>query len=96
MTRERAAELLSEVTVLDDPEMEEAHRVAISALRQQETVTDSHQMTNADRIRDMSDEELVNVVPCPLGFSMFRCPMERQCGPCKREWLKQPAEEDDK
>ena len=39
MTRERAAELLSEVTVLDDPEMAEAHRVAISAIRQQETVT---------------------------------------------------------
>ena len=36
MTRERAAELLSEVMVLDDPEMAEAHRVAISALRQQE------------------------------------------------------------
>ena len=36
MNRERAAELLSEVTVLDDPEMAEAHRVAISALRQQE------------------------------------------------------------
>ena len=39
MTRERAAELLSEVTVLDDPEMAEAHRVAISALRQEGTVT---------------------------------------------------------
>ena len=51
------------------------------------------QMTNADRIRAMTDEELVNVVPCPLGFSIFRCPIERQCGPCKREWLKQPAEE---
>ena len=36
MTRERAAELLSEVMVLDAPEMAEAHRVAISALRQQE------------------------------------------------------------
>ena len=36
MTRERAAELLSEVTVLDDPEMAEAHRVEISALRQQD------------------------------------------------------------
>ena len=35
MTRERAAELLSEVTVLDDPEMAEAYRVTISALRQQ-------------------------------------------------------------
>lgn len=36
MTRERAAELLSEVMVLDDPEMAEAHRVAISDLRQEE------------------------------------------------------------
>ena len=35
MTRERAAELLSEVIVLDEPEMAEAHRVAISALRKQ-------------------------------------------------------------
>ena len=51
--------------------------------------------TNADKIRSMTDEELVNVVPCPLGFSMFRCPIERQCGPCKREWLKQPVEEAD-
>ena len=40
MTRERAAELLSEVMVLDDPEMAEAHRVAISALRQQEHFRD--------------------------------------------------------
>ena len=50
-------------------------------------------LTNADRIRSMTDEELVNVVPCPLGFSIFRCPIERQCGPCKREWLKQPVVE---
>lgn len=37
MTRERAAELLSDVTVLDDHEMEEAHKMAISALRKQES-----------------------------------------------------------
>ena len=41
MTRERAAELLSEVMVLDDPEMVEAHRVAISAIRQRD-VTDTN------------------------------------------------------
>ena len=28
-------------------------------------------LSNADRIRAMSDEELVSVVSCPLGFSMF-------------------------
>lgn len=49
-------------------------------------------VANGDRIRAMSDEELVNVVPCPLGFSMFRCPINRKCGDCKRELLKQPAE----
>lgn len=51
-------------------------------------------MTNADHIRSMTDEELVNVVPCPLGFSMFRCTAEKPCGICKREWLKQPYKED--
>lgn len=66
MTRERAAELLSEVTVLDDPEMAEAHRVAISALRQQEhfrEVTKKVEpLTNAQKIRAMSDEELAVLI----------------------------------
>ena len=95
MTREEAIEAIkcnwpdSRYTIL-----REALDMAVKAL---EDVTDKNvgKMTNADRIRAMSDEELVSVVPCPLGFSMFRCPIERQCGPCKREWLKQPAEEDD-
>lgn len=59
MTRERAAELLSEVTVLDDPEMEEAHRVAISALRQQETVTNRNGLNEPltmDELRKMDGE----------------------------------------
>ena len=72
----------------------EALDMAISALRGQEC-KDTNSPTNADRIRAMSDEELVNIVPCPLGLSMFRCPIERQCGPCKREWLKKPAEDAD-
>ena len=51
-------------------------------------------ITNADRIRDMTDEELVNVVPCPLGFSMFRCALNIPCGYCKKKWLQQPSEEE--
>ena len=66
MTRERAAELLSEVTVLDDPEMAEAHRVAISALRQQEHFRDLTKkvepLTNAQKIRSMTDEELAELL----------------------------------
>ena len=94
MTRKDAIEAIkcnwpdSRYTIL-----REALDMAVKAL---EDVTDKNveKMTNADRIRAMTDEELVNVVPCPLGFSMFRCPIERQCGPCKREWLKQPVEEE--
>ena len=59
MTRERAAELLSEVTVLDDPEMAEAHRVAISALRQQEhfrEVTKKVEPLTLDDMREMDGE----------------------------------------
>ena len=94
MTREDAIEAIkcnwpdSRYTIL-----REALDIAVKAL---EDVTDKNvgKMTNADRIRAMTDEELVNVIPCPLGFSIFRCPIERQCGPCKREWLKQPVEEE--
>ena len=100
MTRERAAELLSDVTVLDDPEMAEAHRVAISALRQQD-VTDKYvgKMTNAHKIRSMSDDELAEFLwdfnladvstgkMGEFGPHMFRYRL--------KEWLQQPAEEDD-
>ena len=56
MTRERAAELLSEVTVLDDPEMAEAHRVAISALRQQERFGEANKALTLDELRQMDGE----------------------------------------
>ena len=59
MTRERAAELLSDVTVLDDPEMAEAHRVAISALRQQEhfrEVTKKVESLTLEELRQMDGE----------------------------------------
>lgn len=54
MTRERAAELLSEVTVLDDPEMAEAHRVAISALQQKGQ--ERNAPLNLDELRQMDGE----------------------------------------
>ena len=59
MTRERAAELLNEVMVLDDPEMAEAHRVAISALRQQgvpgKDVWNNDPLTLDDAIAHLDD-----------------------------------------
>ena len=52
MTRERAAELLSGVTVLDDPEMAEAHRVAISALRKQEHFREVNKALTLDELSE--------------------------------------------
>ena len=89
MTRECAAELLSEVMVLDDPEMAEAHRVAISALRQQECVGEvtkkAEPLTNAQKIRAMSDEDLAEFLIDLADDGNLRI----------REWLQQPAKEDD-
>lgn len=56
MTRERAAELLSEVIVLDEPEMAEAHRVAISALREQERFGEANKALTLDELRKMDGE----------------------------------------
>ena len=64
MTRERAAELLNEVMVLDDPEMAEAHRVAISALRQQDhfrEVTKKVEPLTLDELRKMDGEPVYSV-----------------------------------
>ncbi len=51
-------------------------------------------MTNADRIRAMSDEELADVVANGVGC-VRKAPhcMEEDCTPCILGWLKQPAEE---
>ena len=109
MTRERAAELLSEVMVLDDPEMAEAHRVAISALRQQDAtdkdVGKNEPLTNAQKIRAMSDEELVNLHYSGSAHCIASDPTvcDRHdfignltpCEQCYLKWLQKPAEEDD-
>ena len=108
MTRERAAELLSDVTVLDDPEMAEAHRVAISALRQQEHFCEvtkkAEPLTNAQKIRAMSDEELVNLHYSGSAHCIASDPTvcDRHdfignltpCEQCYLKWLQQPAEGD--
>ena len=78
----------------------DVYDMAISALRQQD-VTDKYvgKMTNAQKIRSMSDEELAeflwnfNLADVStdklgeFGPHMFRCRL--------KEWLKQPAENDD-
>ena len=78
----------------------EALDMAISALRQQD-VTDKYvgKMTNAQKIRDMSDEELAKLLLD--GCRGSKCDDQPQnewgsvnCFQCRLEWLQQPAEED--
>lgn len=53
-------------------------------------------ITNADRIRAMSDEELANIMAgTPICKERYMDCLKdgRDCEPCLLEWLKQPAEE---
>ena len=61
------------------------------------------EMTNADKIRSMTDEELVNFLMRLMGhaqcfaegiFPYHPCPQEQNCKQCGIDWLQQPAEED--
>lgn len=57
--------------------------------------SDPEIVTNADRIRCMSDEELAKMLNdgCPPGRSYIRCGRDN-CIDCWLGWLRQPAEED--
>ena len=51
--------------------------------------------TNADRIRAMTDEELLDIVPCPMSVDCVaeECISKVSCGLCILRWLRSPAEE---
>ena len=98
MTRKDAIEAIkcnwpdSRYTIL-----REALDMAVKAL---EDVTDKNvgKMTNADRIRAMSDEELAEFIKHIKVRAVF-CKAVKNNDAfeelCSAEWLKQPAEEDD-
>lgn len=48
--------------------------------------------TNADRIRAMTDEELVDVIGCPFGIDADICFPQKSCAVCMLKWLRSPAE----
>ena len=50
-------------------------------------------ITNADRVRAMSDEELAEIVACPKGlFDRMDCFDDgRHCEDCILKWLRQPV-----
>ena len=98
MTRKDAIEAIkcnwpdSRYTIL-----REALDMAVKAL---EDVTDKNvgKMTNADRIRAMSDEELVEFIKnIKVRAALCKAVKNNDAfeALCSAEWLKQPAEEDD-
>ena len=98
MTRKDAIEAIkcnwpdSRYTIL-----REALDMAVKAL---EDVTDKNvgKMTNADRIRTMSDEELVEFIKnIKVRAALCKAVKNNDAFEklCSAEWLKQPAEEDD-
>ena len=98
MTREEAIEAIkcnwpdSRYTIL-----REALDMAVKAL---EDVTDKNvgKMTNADRIRSMSDEELVEFIKhIKVRAALCKAVKDNDAFEelCSAEWLQQPPEEDD-
>lgn len=65
-----------------------------------ERLTDKPVVTNADRIRAMSDEELIKLFDlemqtCPPDAEEDRwCDMDDDCKRCWLEWLCKPVKED--
>ena len=52
-------------------------------------------MTNADRIRSMTDEELALVVMCPADITLrdTECDQHNNCTECTLNWLQRESEE---
>ena len=48
-------------------------------------------MTNADRIRNMSDEELAETIMCPFHSDGIGC-IGKSCFGCSLKWLKEKVE----
>lgn len=59
-------------------------------------IVESKEQTNADRIRNMSDEELAESIPCPYIKTQYdECVHgwhDYDCNKCKLEWLQSEAE----
>lgn len=51
--------------------------------------------TNADRIRQMTDEELAKIIMCPYHTEPYLC-SRKECVDCCIEWLQKPVELDRK
>lgn len=56
-----------------------------------EFIKSQRKQSNADRIRNMTDEELAEIIKCPLKGR--KCLWEESCKECCVRWLKEKCEE---
>lgn len=108
MKREEAIKLLNDIhnqccdtanilCTSDADKRCDALQLAITVLQNQpEPYKESkpHKQTNADRIRNMTDEELSETGMCPDIFSgNWTCFYKRDCKECVLAWLQKESEE---
>lgn len=53
-------------------------------------------LTNGDKIRAMTDEELVDVIGCQFGLDADICFPQKSCAVCMLKWLRSPVEGSEK
>ena len=50
--------------------------------------------TNADRIRALTNKELVSIIDCPYGIYPIEDCKKPSCWSCKMEWLKEEVKDE--
>lgn len=71
---------------------QQALRIAIKAMEDNARASAHDLITNADRIRAMTDDELADVVMCPYEQACLEGESEERCTACCLKWLKEKAE----
>ena len=49
-------------------------------------------MTNGDKIREMSNSELAEIIACPYDFGEVLCDEKMDCLTCCQEWLERECD----
>lgn len=57
-----------------------------------EEVSADKKQTNAERIRNMTDEELAKIITCQQEIEVCICCPESNCTECTLKWLQSPVE----
>lgn len=71
---------------------QQALRIAIKAMEDSARASARDLITNADRIRAMTDDQLADVVMCPYDAACLDGEIEERCTACCLKWLQAKAE----